>query len=111
MFRIEFFVEDKNLHKVLHGVAGMALNLKADPVANAKIEKGRVKAETGGTLTEVAARALKGRSEVTTKELGDIAVANGRQHSSSGYIATQLKELGLIKPGKKHGTYIVTKKG
>lgn len=50
MFRIVFFVEDNKLSKVLHAVQGMVLNMEPpQPVVNAVVEKGTVKAETKAT--------------------------------------------------------------
>jgi hypothetical protein len=44
MFRIECFVDDKHLPKVLKAMAGMTYNMKVDPVVNAMVDKKQVKA-------------------------------------------------------------------
>ena len=46
MFRIEAFCDDKNLPRVLHALMGLVHGQPAiQPVANAKVEKGKVRAK------------------------------------------------------------------
>lgn len=50
MFRVTFFVEDNKLSKVLHAVQGLVLNMEPpQPVVNATIEKGTVKAASSAS--------------------------------------------------------------
>lgn len=41
MFKIDFFVDDKNLASVLRDLGGRAMNMNVVPVANAKKENGK----------------------------------------------------------------------
>lgn len=113
MFRLSFFVEDKNLPKVLIAVQGLALNMEApQPVVNATVVKGKVKAvKEGGysLINEVTAILVKYKKGTgfNSALLKDIIARAGGQPGSFGYISNQLRKNKIIKLGKPKGQYII----
>ena len=112
MFRIpEFFVEDKNLPKVLTALAGLTLNLKApQPVHNAVANGDKVEATTGKHLYEQVHSALHKKLITGATFDGSVLleVVSALGHpDSKGYMVKVLTEKGFIKPTKKYNTYIL----
>ena len=67
MFRVEFFCDDKRLAHALTSLAGIAMNLKVEPVVNAKKGRNGLKAETSGAMLEMFAQRLKDQKVDTFK--------------------------------------------
>jgi hypothetical protein len=104
MFRIETFCEDKNLPRVLHALSGLVQGQPAiQPVANAKLVKGKVQARNNGQLLEMFAEHLKA-NKMTTVQPADVkafAAKNGYAEASSTYFLGKWVKAGLLK--KKSG--------
>lgn len=117
MFRIVFFVEDKNLPKVLHAVQGLVLNMEPpQPVVNAKVEKGKVKAlsEGGSSMASRVAtqvRAAGKGTAVNSEWLKSAIVKAGGQATSFSYLLKILKDQKIVKATKVKGEYVITANG
>lgn len=74
MFRIECFVEDKNLAKALHALNGIVLDLRTVPVANAApAPDGDVIATTQGSTLDMLA------SWLAKKKVAQIKAKDAKQ--------------------------------
>jgi hypothetical protein len=106
-------VEDKNLAKVMHALAGLILNMEGpQPVSNAKLTKGKVTAVSdASTLFGKAADALRSSSSemVTTKELKIMLIDHGGSETSLPYLLKKLQEIRVLKHTKVKGTYGIIK--
>ena len=59
MFRLEIFVDDKKLGYVLWALSGHVIEVKTpQPVQNAKVKNGKVRAETSGDRVEMLMKHL-----------------------------------------------------
>jgi hypothetical protein len=87
MFRAEFLIEDKDVVRLLHMIAGMRVfDVSVRPVANAKRVNGKVEeAVPGGKVADRVAAALreKGTTRLdrkmifeTTRQLGNVPNSN-----------------------------------
>src|SRR5262245_51522187 len=116
MFRLEIFCEDKNLPRVLHSLTGLIADTpKIQPVANAKMTGGKIKAKVNGNLPELfKAFAKKNKlATVTPAELKTFAVEHGYAETSySLFLARLVKEKILRKRSGTKGNrtaYMVLK--
>lgn len=100
LFRIEGFVEDKNLARVKRALMGLVLELKDAPVVNAtKGANGKVKAVTNGeAISMLADWCRKHKLKTVTKHnLTEFAVSIGRTGTNSfAYLARKGMEYGLL---------------
>jgi hypothetical protein len=116
MFRIEAFCDDKNLPRVLYALMGLVHGQPAiQPVANAKVTKGEVRAKSNGQLLEIFAEHLK-TNKITTVRPADVkafSVKHGYSEASSNYFIQQWVKAKLLKrkPGTKgsSSTYLVVR--
>jgi hypothetical protein len=111
MFRISFFVEDKNLAGILHSIAGSTFNLEVRPVVNAQMVNGRLKQKVATTLANFVAE-LKKAKEITADEARAAAQRSGYGPSSYSYLLQSIVKAGLIKKNGMKGNrmqYIWTK--
>lgn len=112
MFRIVFFVEDKNLPKVLHAVQGMVLNMEPpQPVVNATVKEGKVQAASSGTATwerlwDEVIKCPTGPL-ITSADLKRLITKVGGQVGSFSYFLKVLKDNNVLKSTKKRGEYVV----
>lgn len=110
MFRLTFFVEDKNLPKVLHAVQGLALNMEVpQPVVNGTAVNGKVKAVSSGStiidrMVDSISAGQKGQA-LTSNDLREIIVKCGGQSGSIGTYSSQLLDRKVLKR-KARGEYI-----
>ncbi len=106
MFRIEAFVEDNKLPRVLHALTGLVQGQPSvQPVANAKTVNGKVVARVvNGDRIKILGQELRQRkmSEVRPADIKAFAVAHGLSEKSYSVILKQAIEHGLLK--KKRGT-------
>ena len=113
MFRLAFFVEDKNLAKVLVAVQGLALNMEVpQPVVNATVVKGKVAAVREGgysLINEVLASLskLKKGTVINSALLKEAIIKGGGQTNSFNYVHSRLQNEGVIRAGKKRGEYVI----
>lgn len=105
MFRIEAFCDDKNLPRVLHALTGLVHGQPAiQPVANAKVVKGEVRAKVNGNLVELFAAHIK-KNKLTTVAPSDIkafAMENGYAAGSYSLFLKRMLQAKFLK--KKAGT-------
>lgn len=111
MFRIVCLVEDKNLHKVLHAVAGLVVNMEPPtPVVNAVIKNGKaVQASTASSKKDMLIEQLKPLrgKQVTTGEMKKMFVALGGGESSVNSTLTgHLMDEKVLKR-KERGVFLV----
>lgn len=103
MFRIEIFCDDKKLATVLNALTGLILgNPTVQPVANAKVKNGKVKALTNGTAVEMLADYIrKNNLEVlNAKVIKGFLKGVGLSPGSSSYLIRQGIGAGFL---RKHG--------
>lgn len=118
MFKVEFMVEDKRLGEVLQLIAGKVVDLKQQPVANARVRNGHaVQIHAGGSLREaLVAAVMKKFPEVnkTKRFSNDQAKAviedlGGSSNSISNIIHI-LKSEKKIKASGTRGVYVINYK-
>jgi hypothetical protein len=109
MFKIEAFVDDKKLPVVMHALNGHIIGSPVVlPVANAKVENGKVKAKTSGDLLEMLATWIKERklTEVNPNVLRAFLIDSGRSAGSYSDLLTRAKKAKMLKikaGSKTHG--------
>lgn len=105
MFRIEAFCDDKNLPRVLHALMGLVHGQPAiQPVANAKVVKGEVRAKVNGNLVELFTAHIK-KNKLATVAPADIkafAMENGYAAGSYSLFLKRMLQAKFLK--KKTGT-------
>ena len=103
MFRVSFFVDDKKLADVLHGLMGLAAGQpEVVPVANAVKRNGKIEAASGSLEEQFAAYAKKTKlTKFKIPDLTEFTKLTGLAPTSRNYIAKQLLKVGAI---KRHGT-------
>lgn len=106
MFRVEIFVDDAKLPRVLHAMTGLVLGQpNIQPVANATVGKDGavVPRVTNGDRIKILAQHLRksGIKEVQPADIKAFAVAHGLAESSYSLILKQAIEYGVLK--KKRG--------
>lgn len=110
------FVDDKQLPNVLRLLAGHIISMDApQPVVNASVVKGKLQADSGGTMTEAfIAHIHKTKlTAVRTKDVKQFLLALGKSESSCQHVLKQAVGLGALKKkGKGPGTFyeVVTPK-
>lgn len=114
MFRIPaFFVEDKNLPKVLTALQGLALNLEApQPVTNAVVKNGKVaaaKPEASSMKEQVLSKIaeLPSGTVFTVANLKQIITSVGGAESSHSHFTKEIKKAKLAKM-RSRGHYVRT---
>jgi hypothetical protein len=98
MFRVSFFVEDKHLAPVMHGLAGVAKDLQVVPVANAVAGANGTVAAKAGSAVELIVKEIKARKvEGFTPDLLRAAIKKaGLNPNSFGYFVKQLRAANAI---------------
>jgi len=116
MFRIEAFCDDKNLPRVLHALMGLVHGQPAiQPVANAKVKKGEVRAKVNGNLPELFSVYIKKNKleAVTPTNIKAFAVENGYAEGSYSLFLKNLIQAKVLRRNPKtHGnktSYVVVK--
>lgn len=118
MFRIpEFFVEDKDLPKVLHALTGVALNMGApQAVTNAVVKSGKVKAkkpEGEGSngervVAELKKLQLKAGDILRSEQIHDAIKAIGVKETNFSPVMHHLKnEAKFLKITDRRGVYTI----
>ena len=104
MFRIEFFVDDKNLAHVLRGIAGAGKNLSVQPVVESQVKQAKtgVVSAKGNSLTERMVSEMKKRNltEFTAVHAKEVAKVIGLSRNSYQHMLKVAFRTGVI---KKHG--------
>jgi hypothetical protein len=102
MFRITFFVDDKNLAAVLRGVAGQARNLEVVPVVNAEPTAKNGVQQKAGSLTELFLAELgKLTGDFRASDARKACAAAGASPKSYGTYVKRLINARLIKSSGK----------
>lgn len=118
MFRVECFIDDKNVVKVLYGLSGMVMNLNVTPVATVAIKNDKggktVSAKVGGDRLD------QFKAWIRERGLPEIRAADGREFcreagmSSGSYssVFAAARNVGLLKrQGRSTGSkWIVNQK-
>lgn len=100
MFRLTFFVEDKDLAKCLRAIAGMTFNMEPpQPVVNARKTSTGLKAQTTGHLRDLVMRVLiqQKTKNVTTTQITKICTDLGFHETSVGYVIKTLTQIGFLR--------------
>lgn len=111
MFRIECFVEDKNLATALRGLAGIAKAVNSTPVANPPSKDGAVK---NGELVELFLAHLRKRgiTELVAADARHFLKDIGQSPTSAGYLLKKCQSYGRLKKkgAGSNTSYVVVKK-
>ena len=101
LFRIAFMVDEKKLGLVLGFLSGKVVNM--EPPAPVRTVDDRPFLD----LID-----LRGRSQITTKEIAVMLKEAGRSAASNNYAAKQLVQAGVLRPkgGHAKGVYDVVRK-
>lgn len=117
MFRIETYCDDKNLPRVLHALMGLVHGQpKIQPVANAKVSDGKVRAKTNGDIPALFIEYLKTHKirEVVPANIKAFAIKQGYAEKSYSFFLSKLIKAKILhkKTGSKgyKTTYVVVKK-
>jgi hypothetical protein len=109
VFKIDFFVEDKQLPAVLHSINGKVLNLQVTPVVNAVVVKdnrgrpnGKLKQDAAHTMG-LFCKELKKLGEITAMNAKDVLEKIGMSRTSYNHFLNEAVKAGLIKKAKKDG--------
>ena len=110
MFKVDCFVDDKNVAKLMHSLSGLAVNLQVVPVRNVKkSSNGKLESTAAGTTGEAIVQfASDNKLTVMTPKLVSEALkihgfATGGQSSA----ITNAVKAKLLKKTKKRGQYVV----
>jgi hypothetical protein len=111
IFKLEAFVEDKNLGRAKRALAGLVMELKDSPVVNATRTNGKLASATNGELVRMFARYLAERkiAKIKAFDAKEFLHSVGKAESSCSYLLKKAAEYHLLKQvGKGSGTsYIV----
>lgn len=111
MFRIVAFVENKHVGDVLQAMIGKVIGQpQCQPVANAKLDKGKVKAVSDGSSVGKFAAYLNEvkPDRLIAKDVRAILPKLGMSENSYSYLLKQAIEAGLLrKKGIGAGMYYV----
>ena len=98
MFRIEGFVDDKNLATVMRALAGVTLDLKVLPVTNVKVSKnGGLKPKEPGDLWELFWKTTGTNAQIRKAHMEMFLKERGANPNSAGYYLKKLIDLKLFK--------------
>lgn len=115
MFKIDFFVDDKNVARVMHALNGVALELSVVPVANAKSRGGKVKAVTSGDSIEMFLAWIDKHdiAKITPSVIQDFMESLGRQRTSYSAFLGKAIKAGVVKKARgttgKSTVYLIEK--
>jgi hypothetical protein len=115
MFRLEGFVDDKNVVMIMKALSGRVMDFKMVPVVNAEKKNGKAVAKTSGDPMELLAAYLKQHklTEVQASHIRDFVTSIGRSPGAYYKYLTDAKEAKLLKrkPGndKARASYLVNK--
>lgn len=111
MFRIEIFCDDGKVGHVLRAVTGLIIgHPKAQLVANAKVENGKVKAVTDGSSTSMLAKYLKDNAitQIKAVDIKKWLPQVGKSPNSVSAVVDSAIRHGLLKrKGVGRGTYYI----
>lgn len=112
MFRLTFFVEDKNLPKVLRDIAGSASNMDVRPVVNALPARngGKLRAASGGDVQSLVLPHLEREETFTVKAVQAALKAEGRSSTTfntNAHLKAMLRRGAIVRVDK--GIYMVNK--
>lgn len=108
MFRIECFVDDKHLAKVMHGLSGLCMELQVVPVVNAETKNGKVMAKTSGDTTEMLAKWLHEQKKhvIRPDDIKQFCLQHGRAEKSYSNVLAKAKKAGLLSKPKGKGNQV-----
>ena len=97
MFRIAGFVDDKHIAAVMHAVAGLVRDWECVPVANVKVEKGKVAAKTDGCLAKLLHQTTGKDAYIKPVHVRMFVQEHGRAPSTAAYLMNKAIKLRLFK--------------
>lgn len=112
MFRLEGFCEDKNVVNILKSLTGVVMDFKIVPVANAKVQNGKVAAKTDGDSISILLDFIKKHQlkEITSAQGQELMREIGNKPGSySNFFQRAIRAKVLKQSGK--GVYTVLSTG
>jgi len=103
MFRIECFVDDNKLPKLLHNMTGLILGPpNVQPVANGAVKKGKAVAANSGEVCDLFRAYVKKHklTKIKAPQLREFCTTSGWAANSYSYVVKKLFECKLV---RKHG--------
>jgi hypothetical protein len=107
MFRVTYFVEDKNLGQSLQLLQGLARGVsEVQPVTNATVRNGKLVAVSGGTVPEQFLAYCKHHklTQFRRRELAEFCRTIGRGPNAAGSLVTNMLKTGVVSRVGKGGT-------
>lgn len=106
MFRVAFFVEDKNLAVVMHSVSGRVRGLEVQPVSSVNIAgDGKLK-EANGNMGELLVEHIRKHKldRITRKDVLAWLETIGRPNASAGTLLARAVKAGVLRPAQGRGS-------
>jgi hypothetical protein len=90
---------DKKAGDCLRALAGLAIEVKAIPIANAQVRNGKVEATNNGELVSMFAKYLKMKKieKVDANIARNFCQSNGQQPERYSYLLRKAQEYGVVK--------------
>jgi hypothetical protein len=110
MFKLECFIDDKQLAKAMHGLDGLVLDLKVLPVKNAVKKNGKLKSTASGSTMEAIAGYIASNNlteTITTKQIHEALKASGFSVGGVTNAIVNAVKAKIIKKGKERGQYVI----
>jgi hypothetical protein len=98
--RVEFFCEDKKLGTALRALTGLIVGQPTvQPVVNAQVKTGKLKAKTSGDPVSMFAQYVKDNkhTQIHAEDMRVFAKSIGRPTTSYGYYLKKMQDAGLLK--------------
>jgi len=97
--RIEVICLDKKVGDVQRAIAGLVVDVKSTPIANAAVRNGKVSATSNGELVTMFAKWLgkKKIKKVDANLTREFLTGIGQQPERYGYLLLKSKNYGLLK--------------
>jgi hypothetical protein len=105
LFRIEAFVEDKNLARVKRLLTGLVRELRDEPIVNATVKGNKLAARTNGSVLELFIKDLQANKTASfaVPYIKEFLQRIGRSPQSSYYLIKEALKAGVIKRAGGHG--------
>lgn len=113
MFRLEIFVEDKHLARLLHALNGLVTQMSGpQPVVNAEYKNGKLVAKSSGSLPDAVYADLCEKFDggaVSTSAIKKSGQAHGGGPNCHQYLIKNLVKAKRLAKTKKRGVYSLIK--
>lgn len=105
MFRVSFFVEDKNLATVMHSVSGRVRQLEVLPVSSVNVAPNGKLKEAQGNMGELLVEHIRKHKleRIARKDVQEWLEQIGRPNASAGTLLARAVKAGVLRPAQNRG--------